>query len=240
MEIIKFQVEARDSTGKGPARRMRAQGIIPGVVYGLGQETVHLAVPETMLREILHGHAGGNVVMDLKVPGIRKKANTAAIIKEVQRDPVTRAALSIDFQWISLAESITVDVSIEVTGTAPGVEEDGGVVQVQHHQVPLSCLPTNIPDHVVAVIDGMQIGDALYARDLQAPEGATINLPEDEAILSIARPISQEELEVRVDEGLLEELVDLEAEEVPTEEAEEVEAAPAEEAEEAEEQSGGE
>jgi len=213
MEIIKFDADARETTGKGPARRMRAQGMIPGVVYGLGQQTVHLAVPESMLKAVLHGHSGANVVMDLNVPGITRLANTAAIIKEIQRDPVTRAALSVDFQWISLAEKITVEVPIEVTGTAPGVQQDGGVVQVQHHQVPLSCLPTAIPDNVVTVTDGMQIGDALYVRDLQLPEGVTIMLDEDETILSVVPPISEADLEARVDEGLLEEMVELGAEE---------------------------
>jgi len=245
MEIALFEVQAREELGKGPARRMRADGLVPGVAYGLGRETTHLAVPADELSDLLRHTEGGNVVLDLKVPGTRRRKDIAAIIKAIQRDPVTRAPLSIDFQWISLEELITVDVPVHVTGVAPGVEEDGGVVEVVHHTVPVSCLPTDIPDSVTVTIDGLKIGDTVYARDLQIPEGSELELDLEEAVVSIAAPISEEDLEVRVDEGLLEELVDLEAEEVPAEELEEVaeeeaaeegaaaEEAPAEEAEEA-------
>ncbi len=100
-----------------------------------------------------------------------------------------------------------------VIGEAPGVEDDCGVVQQQYHQVLVSCLPMDIPESVFANIDGMAIGDPLYARDLQVPEGAELMLDGDEAVLSIAAPISDEDLETRIDEGLLDELVDLEGEE---------------------------
>lgn len=236
MEIAMFEVQAREETGKGPARRLRASGVIPGVAYGLGRETTHLAVPTTELEDLLRHSEGSNIVLDLKVPGTRRSKDIAAIIKTIQRDPVTRAPLSIDFQWISLAETITVDVPIHVTGVAPGVEEDGGMVQVLHHAVAVSCLPMDIPDHVSATIEGLSIGDTVYARELTLPEGATLELDGDEAVISIAAPISEADLEVRVDEGALEELVDLEAE--APEEAEKAEEAPAaEEAEAADEES---
>lgn len=212
MEIAPFEVQTREEVGKGPARRMRASGVIPGVAYGLGRETTHLAVPATALEDLLRHTEGSNIVLDLKVPGTRRQKDIAAIIKTIQRDPVTRAPLSIDFQWISLAESITVEVPVHVTGEAPGVKIDGGVVQVLHHVVAISCLPTDIPEHVTANIDGLGIGDAVYARDLLLPEGAALELDGDEAVVSIAAPISESDLEVRVDESALAELVDLEAE----------------------------
>jgi len=156
-----------------------------------------------------------------------------AIIKEVQRDPVTRALLSVDLQWVSLRETIQVEVPIEVTGDAPGVQDDGGVVQQQLHTVTVSCLPTDIPEHIVATIDGMYIGDALFVSDLPEVEGVTYVPEADEVVLTIAPPISEEDLETRIDEEMLESLVDLEvgeevgeAEElVPEEEAEEEEEA---------------
>ncbi len=223
MEITQFKVGARDEFGKGPARRLRMTGVVPGVAYGLGRETVHLAVTETELDEMLRSSDGGNVVLDLDVPGVNKQDDVAAIVKDIQRDPITRAALNVDFQWISLAEKITVDVAVTVIGEAPGVVDDGGVVQQQYHQVLVNCLPMEIPESVFANIDGMTIGDALYARELQVPEGAELMLGEDEAVLSIAAPISDEDLETRIDEGLLDELVDLEGEEELEEGEEELE-----------------
>ncbi len=208
MELVQLKAEARTQTGKGPARRMRANGVIPGVVYGLGRNTLHLSVPELALERI--NRSGENVLIDLEVPGEDKEESIAAMIKEIQRDPVTKNPLSVDFQWVSLKEQIEVEVPIEVTGTAPGVEEDGGVVQSQLHTVAVTCLPTVIPEKIVANIDGMQIGDALFVEDLPEIEGVEYVPEPDEVVLTIAPPISEDELEARIDEDMLESLVDLE------------------------------
>jgi len=203
-------VEAREETGKGPARRLRAAGIIPGVVYGLGRDTLHLSVPHNALERAYVGSEAANILIDLEVPGEDRQEAVAAMIKEVQRDPVTRALLSVDFQWVSLSEELEVEVPIEVGGTAPGVDEDGGVVQQQLHTVTVTCLPTQIPESIVATIDGLHIGDALFVSDLPEVEGVTYVPEADEVVLSIARPISEEDLEARLDEDMLESLVDLE------------------------------
>ncbi len=210
MELINLSVDTREETGKGPARRLRRKGIIPGVVYGLGRETLHISVPQQDLDRVSVGATSANLLIDLEVPGAKRDESVAAIVKEVQRDPVSRRPLSVDFQWISLEEEIEVEVPVEVTGNAPGVDEDGGVVQQQFYAIPLTCLPTEIPERVVANIDGMHIGDALFVSDLPPIEGVTYVPEPDEAVLTIAAPISEEELEARIDEDLLESLVDLE------------------------------
>ncbi len=227
MEIIPLTVELREETGKGPARRMRAGGAIPAVVYGRGRDTVHVAVDQQELEQVYSG-ADANVLIDLEIPGEESEAKVAAIVKELQRDPVSRTPLAVDFQWISLEEAIEVEVPIEVSGHAPGVDEDGGVVQQQFHAVPVTCLPTEIPESIEADISGMEIGDALFVTDLPQIEGITYVLEEDEAVLTIAAPISEEELEARLEDDLLESLVDLEigeevveAEELVGEEVEE-------------------
>ena len=133
MELVPMKVDTREQTGKGPARRLRAEGLIPGVVYGLGRETVSLSIPQRAFERLYVGSEGANVIIDLEVPGEEREETVAAIIKEVQRDPVTRALLSVDLQWVSLREAIQVEVPIEVTGDAPGVSADGGVVQQQLH-----------------------------------------------------------------------------------------------------------
>lgn len=234
MELIPLKAEIREQTGKGPARRLRTAGFIPGVVYGLGRDTIHLSVARRALERVHGGAEGANVLIDLEVPGEEKDSSIAAMIKEIQRDPVTRLPLSVDFQWVSLTEEIEVEVPIEVTGTAPGVKEDGGVVQQQLHTVAVKCLPTNIPEAIVANIDGMHIGDALFVSDLPAIEGVSYVPEPDEVVLTITPPISEEDLESRVDEEMLETLVDLEVG------AEAEELAPEEPAEKAEDEESGE
>jgi len=209
MELVQLKVEARKETGKGPARRMRAAGVVPGVVYGLKRDTLHLSVPRHDLDRIYSG-AEQNVLIDLDVPGEEKEASVAAMVKSVHRDPVSKEPLNVDFQWVSLTETIDIEVPLQIVGNAPGVDEDGGVVQQQFHSIPLSCLPTEIPETITVNIDGMQIADALFVSDLPEIEGI-IYLPEpDETVLTIAPPISEEDLEARIDEDMLGSLVDLE------------------------------
>jgi large subunit ribosomal protein L25 len=209
MELVQLTVQAREKTGSAHAGRMRAEGIVPGVVYGLKRDTLHLSVDRQDLDRIYSG-ADQNVLIDLEVPGEDKEETVAAMVKEVQRDPVTRDPMSVDFQWVSLEEEIEVEIPLEITGNAPGVDEDGGVVQQQFYSIPVTCLPTEIPENITAEIDGMEIADALFVSDLPEIEGITYVPEPDEVVLTIAPPISEEDLEARIDEDLLGSLVDLE------------------------------
>ena len=234
MELVQLTVQARNETGKGPAGRMRAEGIVPGVVYGLKRDTLHLSVPRHDLDRIYSG-TDQNVLIDLEVPGEEKEEAVAAMVKEVQRDPVSREPMSVDFQWVSLKENIEVEVPLELVGSAPGVDEDGGVVQQQYYAIPVSCLPTVIPESISADITGMKIADALFVSDLPELEGISYVPEADEVVLTIAPPISEEDLEAHIDEDMLDSLVDLEVDEEALEaEALEPEVEEAEEAEEAE------
>ena len=209
MELVQLTVQAREKTGSGHAGRMRAEGIVPGVVYGLQRDTLHLSVSRQDLDRIYSG-AEQNVLIDLEVPGEDKESTVAAMVKEVQRDPVTRNPMSVDFQWVSLEDEIEVEIPLEITGNAPGVDEDGGVVQQQFYSIPVTCLPTEIPESISANIDAMEIADALFVSDLPEIEGITYVPEPDEVVLTIAPPISEEDLEARIDEDLLGSLVDLE------------------------------
>ena len=227
MEEVVIEAQRREETGKGPARRLRAQGLVPGVAYGLGNETVRIQVTRDELEAALRTERGANVLLDLKIEGVKTAKGTAAIIKEIQRHPVTRQPQSVDLQWISLTEKITVQVPVVVEGESPGVEE-GGVVDQIMHELEVACLPTAIPDQLIADITGLNINDTLHLEDIQVPEGVELLADPADAVVSIAPPISDEDLEVRVAEDLLEGL-----EEVPAEEElvlEEGAEAPAEEA----------
>ncbi len=213
MEQVIIEAERREEFGSGPARRLREQGIVPGVVYGMGKDVLPITVPADQLQEALRTEQGLNVLLELQIADVEIEQEAAAIIKNIQRHPISRAALSVDFQWISLAETSTFSVPIEIEGIAPGVEEDGGVVDQIMHEVEVRCLPTNIPDHLLADITGLAINDTVHAEALQAPEGVEILVDPDNTVVSIAAPITEEDLEVRVDELLLEGLEELPLEE---------------------------
>jgi large subunit ribosomal protein L25 len=211
MEQLVIEAQRREETGDGPARRLRAQGLLPGVVYGRGYETTPVAVSARALLEALHS-GGTNVLVDLRVPDLPHSGSVAARIRQIQRDPVKHQPLHVDFQWVSLREKMTVLVPVVTTGEAPGVQA-GGVVDLALHEVEVECLPTAIPEHLVIDLSGMEICDSRNVSDLQVPEGVRLLTPEEETVVSIVPPIKEE--------ALAPELAEVEA--APEEEAGETE-----------------
>ncbi len=238
MEQITLVAVKKKDAGSGAAKKLRAAGKVPGVVYGLGRETLAFAVDRRRLFEVLDRATGGNVLISLELAGAETDTDIAAIIKEIQWSPVHKEPLSVDLQWISLTETIVVSVPIVVQGDAPGVEEGGSVNQL-YYEAEVECLPTNIPQQLVIDITDMNIADTRHASDIAMPEGIKLLMDPDEGVVTIARPITDEDLEVRVDEELLEgELEELELEEgevAPEDMEEEAEVEEGEEAEEGEE-----
>ncbi len=228
MEQITLSAEKRSDTesGSGVAKRLRAAGKIPGVIYGLGKETIKFAVDRRHLFEVLDRSSGGNVIITLDMPGLKTEENVAALVKEVQWSPVHKQPLNVDLQWISLTEPITVSVPIVTEGEAPGVEEGGSVNQIRY-EAEIECLPTNIPDHLVIDMGGMNIGDTRHASDISVPDGVVLLLEPEEGVITISRPITEQDLEVRTEEelveGQLEELELAEGEVAPEEMEEEAE-----------------
>ena len=144
MEQVKLEAQQRTPGNKGAARRVRREGLVPGVVYGRGEATIPLAVDARTLSQLLRKHRGSSVLFNLKVDG-ESPEGLAAIIKELHADPITDVLLSVDFQWVSLTEEITVAVPIRLESVAAGVQA-GGVLDQALYEVQVSCLPTNIPE----------------------------------------------------------------------------------------------
>ncbi len=225
MEQVVLKAQKKDESGKSVARKLRAEGLVPGVIYGLGKETVALAVQRRELYELLEKATGGNVLISLDMADMQIDADTAALIKEIQWSPVHKEALSVDLQWISLTKPVTVSVNIAIHGHAMGLDEGGSMNQIRYH-ADVECLPTDIPDELVMDVTGMQISETRFASDLAVPEGVTLLLDAEEPVVTIGRPISAADLEVRTDEEMAEgELEELAlAEEKPAQAAESTEA----------------
>ncbi|HWL65190.1 MAG TPA: 50S ribosomal protein L25, partial [Actinomycetota bacterium] len=134
MAEVKLQIEKRDGTGKGVARRARADGKVPGVVYGRGMEPVSVVVDRREFVTALHTDAGMNVLLSLQLDG----ESIPALARELQRDPVKGTLLHVDLVKIDLKQEVEVDVPVHVVGEAPGVKE-GGVLEQPLHQVHVRC-----------------------------------------------------------------------------------------------------
>jgi large subunit ribosomal protein L25 len=221
-----LSVSDRSEFGSRTTRRLRREGLVPGVVYGGGKDARHFQVPEREARAVLlHGGA----LIDVEFDG---SGTTPVVVKEEQRDPVRGSLIHLDLLEVKLDEEIQAEVAIEVVGAeeAPGVKE-GGVLEHVTHQITIEALPTEIPDSIPADVSGMAIGDTLQLSALVPPEGVKWSLgegvEEDEVtIATLSPPRVEEEPEPEVEEEA--ELVGEEGEVPEGEEAPEGEAAPAE------------
>ncbi|MEX2555052.1 MAG: 50S ribosomal protein L25 [Actinomycetota bacterium] len=182
MEVT-IQAEARQGTGKGVARKLRAVGKVPAVLYGRGLDPVAVAVDRMSLIRAFKTDAGRNVLIDLEVEG----DTHLTLARELQRDPVRGTILHVDFLKIARDVEIEVDVPVHVVGESPGVKE-GGVIEHHIWSVRLACLPGNVPERLDADISRMVIGDMLRVSDLAIPEGVTILTPPEEAVLGVIVP----------------------------------------------------
>ena len=194
MERTNISVAVRTETGKSAVRHLRTQGLIPAVLYGRGKETLVLSVEKSAIIPHLAKGAYHTHLFDLKVAGKAKSAAPITVmIKEIQRNPITGKLLNIDFHAISLTDKVQAHVPVTFIGEPPGVKQ-GGILEKLHAEILVSCLPTQIPDHLEVNVSEMIIGDSVHARDLALPEGVELLTPADEVIVVLAHQARAEEV----------------------------------------------
>ena len=179
----KLKAERRDGTGKGVARRLRAAGRVPGVLYGHGEAPITLSVSALDLLHLFHASHGATMLVDLEVDG---KAHLA-IPREVQRDHIHSRYVHVDFLAVKRDEVVRLTVEVHETGEAPGVKA-GGVVEHHLREVEVECLPSDVPEEIVSDIGALEIGDMLRVGDLAPPQGVTILTDADTPVISIITP----------------------------------------------------
>ncbi len=205
----KLKAEKREGSGKGVARKLRAAGRVPAVLYGQGAESMSLSVDAKDLFHLLHTGAGTNVLVDLTVDGKRH----LALPREIQRDHVRGQYVHVDFLEVRRDEKVTVSVPVRVMGESPGVK-GGGVLEHHLWELQVECLPTAVPDGIDADISELNVGDGLRVGDIVPPEGVTFLTSPDESVVSVVTPqarVVEEAVPAEVAEG--EEGAPVEAEE---------------------------
>lgn len=192
MAIVSLEAAHRSDKGKGVARKLRADGRVPGVYYGRGEESIALTVALKDLYHVLESADGSNVIVDLKLTGAAVK-DRKALIREIQRDPVAGTLLHLDLQHISLTERITVEVPIVLLGTPAGVKDGGGILEHLLREVEVECLPTDIPAKLEIDVSALQIGDSLHVSDLKLDHGEILT-EATRAIAAVVPPTVLEEV----------------------------------------------
>ncbi len=191
-------VEVRTDTGKGVARKLRAVGRIPAVLYGHGNASVSLSIQAKDLDTLLKtSHAGLNTLIDLEGDGA--VAGKVVLIKELQRHSVAGTLSHADFFEIDATAKIHVSVPIKLEGTPEGVKL-GGVLEHMMREIDLLCLPNAIPDSLEVDVSGMNQNESLHVSDLTLPEGVETGVDEALPIVHVATKKIEEEVEVVAEE----------------------------------------
>ena len=201
-ERVKLAVSERTLLGSAESRRLRRQGLIPGILYGRS-EPVAIAIGERDLRAALGTSAGSHAVLDVQVDG---GSAHSAILKEFQRDKVRGTIIHVDLQEVRLDQLIQTAVSVTLVGEPVGVRE-GGVLNQVTNEVNVEALPLEIPQHLEADVSGLGIGDTLRLSEVAVPDGVRLLDDPDETVIAsvqLAReePVEEpEEGEEGVEEG---------------------------------------
>jgi len=188
MAVIPLSGTRREKLGKGGARKARAAGHIPAVLYGHGEQPVPVVIGAREFELALRGHKGGNPIVNLAVSG----SEYTALIRDVQYDPLSHDILHLDFQHISLTETIEVRVAVQLTGLPLGVKDGGGILETILRELDVRCLPTAIPTSIQVDVSHLNIGDSVHVREVSVPDVAILN-EGDETIATVVPPTVMEE-----------------------------------------------
>ena len=186
-EII-LQAIPRPPQGTRPARRLRNEGKIPGVVYGLGADPIPLTVEWRELRAALITEQGLNAVINLEVDG----QQMPTLLKDMQRHPVRRNILHVDFIRVDLDKTVEVEVAIHLAGEAKHVADEDGVVDQVLTSLLVIAKPADIPAGLTVDISGLEIGSAMRVGDIALPAGVTTSVDPEEAVVTASHAVSEE------------------------------------------------
>jgi large subunit ribosomal protein L25 len=217
MQRYEVKVESRDKTGKGAARRLRREGLIPGVIYGKDMDSRSLKVNPHDIRNKVNT----NAIIDLTISDDKEENKKIVMIKDYQRDVIKDKLIHVDFQQISMDEKINVSVPVNLVGDAFGVQE-GGVLQQLMREINIEALPDDIPEELDLDISVLDVGDSLQVEDLEVEEDIDIIDSPVEVIVTIVTPSEEiEEEEEEIEEDFIEPEVIGEEDDEETEEGEE-------------------
>ena len=191
MEIFDLKAMERKGTGKGQARALRRQGLLPAVLYGPETKSIPLTISTVELENIYQESGTEHVILNLIIKN-GGTLNKTAIVKEMQVSPLTNQCLHVDFYEISMEKEITVKVPVELTGKSKGVE-DGGLLQLIRYELEVTCLPGNIPARIEVDVSDLEIGDSIHVEDMSVGEDVSLVYDNNFTVATVVAPILAEE-----------------------------------------------
>jgi len=185
MSTFGLKATRREETGKGAARRLRAAGRLPAVMYGVGDPTP-LSINLREVTRMLTIEGANHGLIDLDIEGVGKKG---VVIRDAQIDPIKGTLMHCDLYEVQKGHKVTVTVGIQLVGDTPiGVHEEQGILQLAMHEVELDCLPNAIPNVIEVDASALKVGDSLHVSDLNVPEGAHLHAAPEATVVSVLAP----------------------------------------------------
>lgn len=219
MERIDLETQLREEKGKQLVKQLRKQGFIPAVMYESGKDSLGLKVSEKEFVKVISTKAGTNVIINLKISAKPKTSPAAkggpastgktrkdktVMIKEIQKEPVHGNILHVDFNEISLTETLKVQVRVEPKGEPLGLKE-GGTLERIIHEVDVECLPTEIPEKLEIDVSNLNIGDSVFVKDIIVSPGIKILQNPELIVMSVKPPYVEPSPEAAIGEEAAEE-----------------------------------
>jgi large subunit ribosomal protein L25 len=184
MASASLSADVRNERGKGVARKLRAAGRVPGVIYGHGREPQSLSLVARDLDKLLSQIAAGSTVIELSLG----TATTKTLIREIQRHPFKKQILHIDFMELVAGEKVVVDIPLVFVGIPEGVRLSGALLEQILHSIEVNVDPVNIPNHIDVDVTHLAMGHSLHVRDLKLPEGLEVLTDTDATICAVIAP----------------------------------------------------
>ncbi len=203
MASASLTAQKRTAGGKGAARKLRAEGRTPAVLYGHGETTRAITVDSHELGVLFSHISVENTIIQLKIEGERGGA-LRALVREVQLHPASRRILHVDFYQVHAGERIDVEVPLHFTGTAVGVKA-GGIFHPNFNTLPIRCVAEQIPEAIDVDVSALEIGDSMHVSDIAMPEGATTEMDPELVLCSVTPPaVVAVEVPAEAAEGVVE------------------------------------
>lgn len=190
MATAQLSATARESTGKGAARSLRRDGRLPAIIYGHAREPLSLSVPEREFERLLEKFAAENTVIELQIDGSMSRT----LIREIQRHPVRRNVLHVDFLELVAGERVVVSIPIVLQGIPDGVRQAGGILSQIMQELECRVDPLNMPSKIDVDVTNLTIGHSVHVSEMTIPEGVEVLDDPESTVAIVAAPKAEEEV----------------------------------------------
>ena len=185
---LKLSAQTRSVVGRSAVNKIKAQGLVPAVIYGGHDAAQHLSLNKREISNLLAHATSEHVLVDLEIVDGEQKSSRLALIQEVQHHPLKRDVLHVDFHAVRADEKLHAEIPVEPFGEPAGVKNFGGILEIALHSLQVECLPKDLPELIRIDVSALNVGEAVHVKDIPLPEGVTVRADGDLTVVRVAAP----------------------------------------------------